>query len=335
MSKDNAFPSIKRRLERERRKPAVFHAIMRYQGTMVSDYSFDQDVVKVGTLRSSHVVLPEKSGARMHAVIEREGDVWRVIDLGSPYRTYLDGNQVDKNAVLDAPKGVLRFGDCELEYSLGPGGLADLVEDVDKARAEMASSATHHKRLMESLMKEMERVAPRSFKEAALFRDSWAVLGDKEKRRFLRLSVDTIRRIREEPKKFDERAAGAALAVGADGIAAIYDLTREEAVAKAREVLCDMTQAKQSLELFHEMDLLSSILNTAQAANMEADQLESLAKFKRGHEALEDSLQTAIAAGPTILLACLSRAGGGELSEEDREKLRAQWAATVSAANSR
>jgi len=79
---------------------------------------------------------------------------------------------------------------------------------------------------------------------------------------------------------------------------------------------------------------LTHSVETATHAAPERDprHLEGLAFFKKGHEELVENLETVIAAGTTILLACISRAGGAELSEEERAQMHAQWDAAVNAA---
>lgn len=58
---------------------------------------FNQDVIKIGRLEGSSLVLKDDSVARMHAVIEVSGEQVRVIDLGSDAGTILNGVRVDKN----------------------------------------------------------------------------------------------------------------------------------------------------------------------------------------------------------------------------------------------
>jgi len=147
--------------------------------------------------------------------------------------------------------------------------------------------------------------------------------------------VEAIREARLDRQKFDERTAAAMLALGPEGIEEIYNAEPAAALAKARETLQEMSQAKASLALLTDMNLTAGIEEaTRSATKMGRAELEGLAHFKRGHENLRENLETIIAAGTTVLLACISRGGGATLSDEEREKMRAQWDAAVSAAKS-
>lgn len=69
-------------------------------GQLVEQKALEQDVIKIGKLRSSHLWLEDDSVARMHAVLESSGSEVRVIDLGSLGGTFLNGARVDKNAAI-------------------------------------------------------------------------------------------------------------------------------------------------------------------------------------------------------------------------------------------
>lgn len=60
---------------------------------------FDQEVVKIGRLKSSHVRLDDPHVKRMHAVLETEGDGVRIINLGG--KTFLNTQKVDLNAEVN------------------------------------------------------------------------------------------------------------------------------------------------------------------------------------------------------------------------------------------
>ena len=85
--------------------------------SFVSD--LDQQIIKIGKLRSSHMWLdcPDNLVARMHAVIEISEDEVRVIDLGSFTGCRLNGQKVGKNAKV-AHGDKLTFGnfDVAVEY---------------------------------------------------------------------------------------------------------------------------------------------------------------------------------------------------------------------------
>ena len=92
---------------------------------LVDSQSLTQEVIKIGRLKSSHICLEEEGVARMHAVIESgSGDV-RVIDLGSSVGTILNGQPVDKNAVLSSGDELM-IGPFRIEVEIEEGQSASL-----------------------------------------------------------------------------------------------------------------------------------------------------------------------------------------------------------------
>ena len=67
--------------------------------------SISKDVIRIGKLKTSDILLEDDDVARMHAVIEFSGQDVRVIDLGSASGTGLNGTLIDKTASL-------KVGDC-------------------------------------------------------------------------------------------------------------------------------------------------------------------------------------------------------------------------------
>ena len=73
----------------------VFHG-----DKLVDTQTLDNEVIKIGKLRSSHIRLDHESVARMHAVLEVAGDDIRVLDLGSTSGVHVNGQRVSKSAPL-------------------------------------------------------------------------------------------------------------------------------------------------------------------------------------------------------------------------------------------
>lgn len=65
---------------------------------LVGAQILSQNVIKIGRLPSSHVHLQSDDVARMHAVIEVADRGLRVVDLGSPMGTALNGQSIEKSA---------------------------------------------------------------------------------------------------------------------------------------------------------------------------------------------------------------------------------------------
>lgn len=72
------------------------------------------DFIKIGKQnyckgKDGYIYLNHESVARMHAVIERCSNVWRVIDLGSNSGTKVNGKLIDKNSEIK-PGNIINFG---------------------------------------------------------------------------------------------------------------------------------------------------------------------------------------------------------------------------------
>ena len=113
---------------------------------LVDTRSFDQDVIKIGRLASSHLKLEDASLARMHAVIEVgvDGNV-RLIDLGSNAGTRVNGQMIDRNqAIHDGD--MIEVGCYRLQASIADARtIADVIEARPVASApRVAPTAAPH-----------------------------------------------------------------------------------------------------------------------------------------------------------------------------------------------
>ena len=70
-----------------------------------------KDEVVVGRSTECDIQIPENSVSRKHARIFRDGDQWRVTDLGSSNGTFVDGQRLTPDVPsLVRDRGDLRFG---------------------------------------------------------------------------------------------------------------------------------------------------------------------------------------------------------------------------------
>jgi hypothetical protein len=69
---------------------------------------FDQDIVKVGRMKSMHVAIEDAAMSRMHSVIERQADGFDIIDLGSTSGTLVNDKRVTKARLKQGD--VIRYG---------------------------------------------------------------------------------------------------------------------------------------------------------------------------------------------------------------------------------
>jgi hypothetical protein len=95
--------------------------------TLVDCQRFDAEVVKFGTLPSCHVRLEDGAVARMHAVVEVMGEKEvKLIDLGSPAGTALNGQKIEKFATLK-DGDVMSIGNTRIEVQIANSAAAVAV----------------------------------------------------------------------------------------------------------------------------------------------------------------------------------------------------------------
>lgn len=70
--------------------------------------TFDEDIIKIGRMKTATLCIPNNSLSRMHAVIERIDDTFTIVDLGSASGTWVNETQVNK-ATLERGD-VIRLG---------------------------------------------------------------------------------------------------------------------------------------------------------------------------------------------------------------------------------
>lgn len=91
----------------------VFH-----KGNFILTFLEKKNNIRIGKLKSSDISLDGEEIARMHAVIEiNETEGIKLIDLGSPYGTIINGHRIDKTIKLKN-KDVLTFGQYELKVTI-------------------------------------------------------------------------------------------------------------------------------------------------------------------------------------------------------------------------
>ena len=85
---------------------------------LVDTRSFDQDVIKLGRLGSSHLLLDHEAVGRMHAVIElgQDGNA-RLVDLGTTSGTRLNGALIDRSHALHSGDQ-LELGPYRIELAI-------------------------------------------------------------------------------------------------------------------------------------------------------------------------------------------------------------------------
>lgn len=291
-------------------------------GDHVGDHEFDDDVIKIGSLRSSKLVLDGDGVARMHAVIERNNEgVYRLIDLGSASGSYLDEVRIDKNSTLPQ-SGTLKFGSFQVQFELDDSPVR--AEPSDRSSFE---GDDHHQALCQSLTDELERLQSGATQEAKKMLARWSFIGGERRRKWLRLLVEEIRSCRQANQVFQRKRLATMLNLGMDGMEAIYRLDPEEALQKAHETLMDMAVSKTALEMLNSMELATNMKKAFKALPPEEQEKQrgDLDGFIGAHEKLADRLQTSIVAAGSLIPAYLSRAGGREATDADRFQWKAAF----------
>ena len=108
--------------------PITFHIYENGQHTRSE--TFEQDVIKIGKLDSSHLRIDDEAVSRMHSVIEVSGpgEVY-IIDLGSASGTIVNGQKVNKTKL--EPGDQIQFGNTIAQVDIG----AEAAEPVAAAAA--------------------------------------------------------------------------------------------------------------------------------------------------------------------------------------------------------
>ena len=90
--------------------------VVRRDQRVVSTHVLAEEVVKIGRAPKSHIPLDDENVSRMHAILERRDDGWRLIDLGSAAGTRVGGRSV--NSCPLAVRDVIEIGPFTLELVL-------------------------------------------------------------------------------------------------------------------------------------------------------------------------------------------------------------------------
>ena len=108
---------------------------------MVREETFNQPLIRIGRMKSSHLLLDHKSVSRTHAVVEVAGeDVVLLMDLDSSSGTAVNGQRV-KKAILKSGDQ-LNFGDARVVVTYGCAAAVA----PDRARAQPAPAKLERRR---------------------------------------------------------------------------------------------------------------------------------------------------------------------------------------------
>ncbi|MEZ4429388.1 MAG: TonB family protein [Nannocystaceae bacterium] len=105
----------------------------------VATHTLQQDIIKIGRLKSCHLRLEDEAIARMHAILEVSAQELRVIDLGSEGGAKLHGQRIQGNATLRSGDS-LELGPYRLEIVAAAPAPVAVVHELP-ARVQAAQAA--------------------------------------------------------------------------------------------------------------------------------------------------------------------------------------------------
>ena len=280
-----------------------------------------QPVVKIGSDPSNTLQLP---GLSPHAaLIESDGDSYRILDLGGDPSTYVSGEKI-RNVLL-RNGDTIHFGQegpWSLRVTVESGfgidtapmpkrSLKDIQARLEKRKQprssfediQAASERTvpyHHQRtfdgLCAQLLKQDDGDSMRRL--IAQYSKTFDTYDDAKKASKLLVLVGLLRESRKD-HRFDEvvgvGVAEAAIRSMREG-SKLFDLTEEQATERATDRLCDLKEAKESIGFLRK-------LQSVWAKEKNADAIQ------RGCHRVEQELAKRTSVFLMELVQCLARAG--------------------------
>ena len=107
--------------------------IVTHEDNEVSELAFDagQDTISIGRRSSNDVCIPDLSVSGNHARITVEADDYWLEDLNSTNGTYVNGQPVTRQIILDNDEIVI--GKIRVAFLTGKADLSDVIADVSTA----------------------------------------------------------------------------------------------------------------------------------------------------------------------------------------------------------
>jgi diguanylate cyclase (GGDEF)-like protein len=126
-------------------------------GLLGKRFVLDRSPLRVGRGTDNNIVLEGDSVSRRHAHFERRGNTWYVVDDGSTNGTYLNEEQVQRDAALGNGDRI-KVGPTILKFLSGLDAEAKYHEEIYRMTIVDGLTQIHNKRyLFEALEKELIR----------------------------------------------------------------------------------------------------------------------------------------------------------------------------------
>jgi two-component system cell cycle response regulator len=126
-------------------------------GLLGKRFVLDRNPLRVGRGADNHIVLEGDSVSRRHAHFERRGSNWHVVDDGSTNGTYLNEEQIAREAALTNSDRI-KVGPTILKFLSGADAEAKYHEEIYRMTIVDGLTQIHNKRyLYEALEREVIR----------------------------------------------------------------------------------------------------------------------------------------------------------------------------------
>jgi hypothetical protein len=94
--------------------------VLKQKDGEIKEYQFAQGPIQIGRAADCHVLLPDRTVSKKHAVIACDGQgAWQVQDLGSANKTYLNGEAIRTAAIKTGDS--IRITDFTIEVNVDDG----------------------------------------------------------------------------------------------------------------------------------------------------------------------------------------------------------------------
>ncbi len=106
---------------------------------VVETLSLEQPVIKIGRLKSAHVLLDDKTVSRIHCVLHSKNGEVQLVDMGSSSGTFVNGEKVTKCQLKVGD--TIQLGETFLKISFGANGqVASVASSISSKNAASVTS---------------------------------------------------------------------------------------------------------------------------------------------------------------------------------------------------
>jgi hypothetical protein len=313
--------SIKTRITCDLLRDGVFH----------STREFRASIVRVGSVASSDWVLEGAAPREFFLLHDTRGTDWEIVPVSSD--VMLNGTPLTSTSQPLTAAGRITLGAWEIRFSIardeqqeaedlidGVGERAHLLARWAADARQVAGEEPHHQALAEALINEIKRFAPddKAYDKALKHWGSWSL---SRKRQLLRSYVKLVRELRANAERGSHMILASSSALGSDGFLNIYRMFPQGALQRARDTIIAMGELRAALDLIGTLKLRSMIEGAAETVGGNA-QAQANASMQ-GLKMLVEKLESEFASAVVLLVTLLGRAGGYELTAEERELLKA------------